>query len=143
MGDKSKHYEPYKFNDGTVYKAEIGKDGVTEEVMRQLRRINKSQVKKEPDTVSLDAIISGEDKHSVLIDDGVDVALIIETADKYAALQRAVEKLLPQQQDLLMKRYYNRMSFREIAKEEGVFESAIRDRLNRIHAKLKKYLKNF
>jgi RNA polymerase sigma-70 factor (ECF subfamily) len=139
MGDKSKHYEPYKFNDGTVYKAEVDKDGVTEEVMRQLRRINKSQVKKEPDTVSLDAIISGEEKHSVLNDKGIDVALIIETAEEYAALQKAVDALLPQQKDLVIKRFYKRMSLREIANEEGVFESAIRDRLKRVFAKIKKY----
>jgi RNA polymerase sigma factor (sigma-70 family) len=142
MGEKSKFYMLYKFNDGTAYKVEVGKDEVTETDMRYLRRLNKGRIKKEPEAVSLDAIISGEDKHLVLVDEGVDVALIVETADEYASLHRAIDKLLPQQQELIMKRYFKRMSLREIAKEEGVFESAIRDRLNRIHVKLKKYLKN-
>ena len=52
----------------------------------------------------------------------------------------AAESLLPQQQALLKKVLYYGLSITEIAKQEGVGESAIRDRLKRIYKKIEKYL---
>jgi DNA-directed RNA polymerase specialized sigma subunit len=139
MGEKSKYYMLYKFNDGTSYKVEVGKDGVTEADMRCLRRMNKGRVKKEPEAVSLDAIISGEDKHSVLVDEGVDVALIVETADEYASLHKAIKKLLPQQQELINQLFIQNEQDTVLANELGISKQAINRRLLKIYAQLKKY----
>lgn len=58
-------------------------------------------------------------------------------------LYEAIEKLLPNQKRLIQKKYFDNKSNVEIAKEEGVSEGAIRDRLKRIHANLYKELKSF
>ena len=52
----------------------------------------------------------------------------------------AIEKLEPQQRELINQIFFEDRTQAEIAKASGVSESAIRDRLNRIYKKLKKYL---
>jgi predicted DNA-binding protein YlxM (UPF0122 family) len=47
---------------------------------------------------------------------------------------------LPQQQALLKKVFFEERSIVSVAREEGVGESAIRDRLKRIEKKLKIFL---
>ena len=51
-----------------------------------------------------------------------------------------MDKLLPQQQELVMKVYFQDKSITEIAREEKVTEGAIRDRLKKIYKKLKNIL---
>ncbi|HBC96081.1 MAG TPA: sigma-70 family RNA polymerase sigma factor [Clostridium sp.] len=55
-------------------------------------------------------------------------------------LYNALDKLLPQQKRLIQKVYYRNMSIAQIARDEGVSETAIRNRLNKIYKKLKKFL---
>ena len=55
-------------------------------------------------------------------------------------LYNALDKLLPQQKRLIQKVYYHNMSIAQIARDEGVSETAIRNRLNKIYKKLKKFL---
>ena len=60
---------------------------------------------------------------------------------EFAALHKALSRLLPQQQELIKKVFFEKRSIAGIAREEGVVESAIRDRLNRIYKKIKLLLK--
>lgn len=55
------------------------------------------------------------------------------------ALQDAMARLTPKQQDLIQKIYFEGMTIAASAKNERVDESAIRGRLNRIIKQLKKY----
>ena len=60
--------------------------------------------------------------------------------EDFAELYRAIEKLRPQQRDLIQKVFWEDMKQIEIARAEGVNESAISWRMARIYARLKKYL---
>ena len=60
--------------------------------------------------------------------------------EDFADLYRAIEKLRPQQRDLIRKVFWEDMKQIEIARTEGVDESAISWRMARIYARLKKYL---
>jgi len=51
----------------------------------------------------------------------------------------AMESLLPQQLELFKKVYVDKRSNTDIAAEEGVTEAAIRNRLKKIHEKLRKH----
>ncbi len=61
-------------------------------------------------------------------------------AERHEALMTAIEKLQPQQKELLLRVYWNRERQKDIAAEEGVSEMAISNRLKRIIKKLKKFL---
>jgi len=50
-----------------------------------------------------------------------------------------MECLLPQQKELFKKVYLDKRTNTDIAAEEGVTETAIRNRLKKIQEKLKKY----
>ena len=53
-------------------------------------------------------------------------------------LMEALDMLSLSQRELLLKVYFKGMRIVDIAREQGVGESAIRDRIRRIHKKLKK-----
>lgn len=55
-------------------------------------------------------------------------------------LTRALDMLSPEQRELVLKVYFKGMRIVDIARKEGVGESAVRDRIRRIHKKMKKYL---
>lgn len=73
------------------------------------------------------------------IDLAADVVGIAETNETCERLQLAIGTLLPQQQELLKKVCFERQSIVSVAREEGVSEAAIRDRLKRIEKKLKHF----
>jgi RNA polymerase sigma factor (sigma-70 family) len=56
------------------------------------------------------------------------------------ALRQALGKLLPQQRKLLQKIYFEDKSISEIAREEGVYESAISNRLSKALKRIRKFL---
>lgn len=60
---------------------------------------------------------------------------------EYIDLYKAVEQLQPQQQELVMKVFWQGIKQVDIARDEGVAEAAISGRLARIYASLKKILK--
>lgn len=64
----------------------------------------------------------------------------VEYQEFLARLGGAMELLLPQQKELLKKVYQDGWTSSQIAREEGVTEAAIRNRLKKIHEKIKKYL---
>lgn len=61
-------------------------------------------------------------------------------AELHKALMAAIEKLQPQQKELLIRVYWNKELQKNIAAEEGVSEMAISSRMKRIIKKLKKFL---
>ena len=62
------------------------------------------------------------------------------SSQNHQAIRKAIQELLPQQQDLVFKVFYQDRSIISIADEEGVSEAAVRNRLKKIYAKLKKLL---
>lgn len=88
------------------------------------------------DKRSLDEIQTGDETIP-------DVSFVVERSEEIAAVRRAWLKLLPRQQELLKKIYIDERTIVDVAREEGVTEAAIRDRLNRIYQKLKKILSSF
>ena len=63
-----------------------------------------------------------------------------EHREDMARLYSAMEALSPSQRELVEKVYFEERTFASIAREEGVGESAIRDRMKRIYKKLEKNL---
>lgn len=61
-------------------------------------------------------------------------------AETLFRLTEAMNSLQPQQRELFEKVYIQRRSYTSIAVEEGVTETAIRNRLKKIHEKLRKIL---
>ncbi len=123
-------YERYKSADGSVYQAESGKDGVSEDDMRDLRRIVKGSQKTEikvnrVDTVSIELVT----------EDGwqdIDVAVIVEEQDEYRRLHTAIASLTPEQQALIHAIYFEDIGIREYARQIGVSHTAIRKQLEKI-----------
>ena len=74
------------------------------------------------------------------IDLSIDIEAAVEEQEMSQDLHKALMELLPQQRELIHKIFYEGMSIAQIARDDGVSESAIRDRINRIYKKLKKYL---
>lgn len=68
---------------------------------------------------------------------------IMEDAETKAALRRAIKQLLPEQQDLIRRVYFNGEQMSDIARECGVSKQAVSQQMDRALAQLKKYLKNF
>ena len=58
--------------------------------------------------------------------------------EEYAALHKALKTLLPQQQDLIKKIYFEGKSQIEVARELGITDAAVRNRLRKIFEKIKK-----
>ena len=71
-------------------------------------------------------------------DNGTDILSDYIQRERFEELYRAVEQLEPQQRELLKKVFLEEIKQTEIAKEEGVSNMAITNRLKKIYAKLKK-----
>lgn len=66
--------------------------------------------------------------------------------EDYSELHRAIAQLRPQQRELLRRVFWEGVRQAEIARQEGVLESTISERMRRIYQRLRKFLpdkKNF
>ena len=131
-------YERYESVGGSVYKAEAGKDGVSDNAMRDLQRVVKGSQKTAAkvnrlDTVSIELVTETDWQQ-------MDVSVIVEEQDEYERLHKAIAALPPEQQTLIHKIFFQGISQREIARDEGVSNVAVWNRLQRIFSELKKYL---
>ena len=70
----------------------------------------------------------------------VDVEKEVLEGIEAASLHDAISKLLPCQQELVKRVFFDRKKIAKIAAEEGVDEAAIRNRLKKIYKRLKKTL---
>ncbi len=86
--------------------------------------------------LSLDNILFEGDEFS----DGTDVFADLMRSHDEEAVRNTIRQLLPRQQELIFKVFYCQRSLVSIANEEGVSEAAIRNRLKKIYASMKKLL---
>ena len=68
-----------------------------------------------------------------------DVSTALLGAD-YSELHHAIAQLRPQQRDLLRHVFWEGVRQSEIARQEGVLESTISERMRRIYQRLRKFL---
>ncbi len=80
-----------------------------------------------------------EEKGCYIADDSDPLDDILKD-ELHEALMAAIEKLQPQQKELLIRVYWKNELQKDIAAEEGVSEMAISNRLKRIFKKIKKFL---
>lgn len=89
--------------------------------------------------------LSADNLDRQMADTMPDVPTVLLGAD-YSELHRAIAQLRPQQRELLRRVFWEGVRQAEIARQEGVLESAISERMRRIYQRLKKVLpdkKNF
>ena len=79
-----------------------------------------------------------EENGHYIADDSDPLDDILKT-ERHEALMAAIEKLQPQQKELLFRVYWNKERQKDIAAEEGVSEKAISNRMKRIINSLKKF----
>ncbi len=80
-----------------------------------------------------------EEKGCYIADDSDPLDDILKD-ELHEALMASIEKLQPQQKELLIRVYWKNELQKDIAAEEGVSEMAISNRLKRIFKKIKKFL---
>lgn len=85
--------------------------------------------------------ISDMEENGCYIADDNDLLDNVLEAELHKELMAAIEKLQPQQKELLIRVYWNKELQKNIAAEEGVSERAISGRMKRIINSLKKFLK--
>ena len=73
-------------------------------------------------------------------DNAADSFTAVELRENDERIKKAITKLLPEQQALIKKIFYEGKTITEIAKAENVGKSAIANRLTRIYIKIKKFL---
>lgn len=126
----------YEFADGTTSEIEVTDElyALHLELVQQEKR---NHWKKTRRHISLNYLtengIDFEDKAA----DTLSVYLRREDDER---IHNAITKLLPEQQALIKKIFYEGKTITEIAKAENVGKSAIANRLTRIYIKIKKFL---
>ena len=86
--------------------------------------------------VSLD----GMDYEGEMFASGADTAGEVESGEDISRLYGAMESLSPAQRELVLKVFFEKVRVADIARAEGVTEAAVRNRLQKIYARLKKFL---
>ena len=125
----------YEFVTGEVLEIEV-EDALGEVLLEFDRRERNNDRRETRRHMSLDGM-DFEGEWLVSSEDTEGAALCQEDMGR---LTRALEMLSPGQRELVLKVYFKGMRIVDIAREEGVGESAVRDRIRRIHKKMKKYL---
>lgn len=133
-----------------------GENGVTEADIKQLHTIDDAEVDEQRRydyriTEHLDAYRDGNgeeagDRNKRLADNRYNPETVLIAQEDDAAyaetlfrLSEAINSLQPQQRALFEKKYISKRSNIDIAAEENVTETAIRNRLKKIHEKLRKF----
>lgn len=126
----------YEFADGTTSEIEVTDElyALHLELVQQERRNHWKETRRH---ISLNYLtengIDFEDKAA----DSLSAYLRREDDER---IHNAITKLLPEQQALIKKIFYEGKTITEIAKAENVGKSAIANRLTRIYIKIKKFL---
>lgn len=84
--------------------------------------------------------LNGMDYEGELFASAEDTERTVEHREDMARLYSAMEFLSPSQRELVEKVYFEERKITDIAREEGVSEAAIRNRLKKIYSRLKKFL---
>lgn len=126
----------YEFNDGTTSEIEVTDElyALHLELVQQEKRDHWRETRRH---ISLYYLMeNGVD----FIDNASDSFAAVELRENEEKIKQAISKLLPEQQALIKKVFYEGKTITEIAKAENVGKSAIANRLTRIYIKIKKFL---
>ena len=126
----------YTFADGTVSEVEVDDDlgKVMEQMALDECNLDRAETRRHKYMSEL------EEKGRYIVDTSDPLEDILE-AELHKELMAAIEKLAPQQKELLIRVYWNNELQKDIAIEEGVSEMAISKRMKRILKKLNKFLR--
>ncbi|MEZ3432853.1 MAG: sigma-70 family RNA polymerase sigma factor [Lachnospiraceae bacterium] len=125
----------YEFVTGEVSEAEVDErlGGMLLDLDRQQYNNDKKETRRHVSLAGMDyegeLFVSAEDTEGEAV-----------RREDMAWLYSAMEILSPAQRELLEKVYFEERKITDIAREEGVSEAAIRNRLKKIYSRLKKFL---
>ena len=125
----------YEFVTGEVSEAEVDErlGGMLLDLDRQQYNNDKKETRRHVSLAGMDyegeLFVSAEDTEGEAV-----------RREDMAWLYSAMEILSPAQRELLEKVYFEERKITDIAREEGVSEAAIRNRLKKIYFRLKKFL---
>lgn len=143
----------YYFADGTKIKITPGEDGVTEANIKELHCMDDEEVDAQRRDEYRVKSHFGEgqtanDYNKYFADNSYNPEYhYIESEDEAKHQEEldyltvTMECLLPQQKELVKKVYFDQRTNVDIALEEGITEAAIRNRMKKIHKKLRKIFK--
>ncbi|GFI19266.1 hypothetical protein IMSAGC009_04446 [Lachnospiraceae bacterium] len=125
----------YEFVTGEISEVEVDErlGGMLLDLDRQQYNNDQKETRRH---VSLD----GMDYEGELFASAEDTEREAERREDIARLFSAMEILSPAQRELVEKVYFEERKITDIAREEGVTEAAIRNRLKKIYFRLKKFL---
>ena len=126
----------YEFVTGETVEIEVA-DNIGQmmvQIDRDIYRSNRCETNKHNSVESL------AEKGIQFSDDSIDIPFFIEQQETRETLHNALDKLLPQQRDLVQKVFYEGRSMADIAREEGVTAKAVQDRVNKIKVRLRKII---
>ena len=125
----------YEFVTGEISEVEVDESlgGMLLDLNRQQENNDQRETRRH---VSLD----GMDYEGELFASTEDTERAVERREDMARLFSAMEALSPSQRELVKKVYFEEQKITDIAREEGVSEAAIRNRLKKIYSRLKKFL---
>ena len=126
----------YEFATGEVVEIDVPED--IGNVIIEIEHNNYNSNRKE--TRRHESLSGVADKSPILIDPVADIEADVIANTEKTALHIAIAKLQPQQKELVDKLYFQNMKIADVARLENVTEGAIRNRVRKILAKLKKYL---
>ncbi|AHM57279.1 hypothetical protein EAL2_c19980 [Peptoclostridium acidaminophilum DSM 3953] len=108
------------------------------EVLIEIERDTLSSNRKE--TRRHSSIFIMQEQGAQFEDKECSIEAMTEQKETSEYIKKAIDELLPQQRDLLQKVFYEDLSIAKIARDEGVSEAAVRNRLKKIYKKLEKIL---
>ncbi|MBS4931811.1 MAG: sigma-70 family RNA polymerase sigma factor [Clostridiales bacterium] len=116
---------------------EVMEIDVPNEVAEICIEIEDSTKKQERKETRRHILLSVLEAKGVQMSENADIEADTIESEKIEQLQKALKRLLPEQQELIFKVFFCEKSIAEVATEEGVSPKAIRNRLDRIYRKLK------
>ena len=126
----------YSYCDGQSISIEV-EDGLGE-IIIQLEKDEYNGNRRE--TRRHESYSDDNDKRDTLVDPEADVESDVVRFAENNRLYQAVQALQPKQQELVRQIYFENRKVVDIARQQGVTEGAVRDRLRKIHERLKKLL---
>lgn len=126
----------YEFVTGEIVEIEVPDDigEVSITIDREIQNSNRRETRRH------NYIIEMEHQGIQIPDNSQDVHKIIEQQQTSQSLHAALDTLLPHQKELVFAMFFEGRSITNLAREQGVTEGAIRNRLKKIYNRLKNIL---
>lgn len=119
---------------------EISEGEVDESLGGMLLDLDRQQYNNDQKETRRHFSLNGMDYEGELFASAEDTEGEAERREDMARLFSAMEALSQSQRELVEKVYFEERKITDIAREEGVSEAAIRNRLKKIYSRLKKFL---